>query len=149
FLFVIMLLNVDVEAHGVRVSKLGTAGLALALLLALERDRYRVDDVHSYLAGVHRLTASRWLAMSGDTAGAASLLTWHEAMGFRSPQALHANALLAPFASLERAALLEDLGQHEAAREHYARFLSVYDTPVAPHHGLVARARAALGRLPR
>jgi NADH-quinone oxidoreductase subunit J len=36
FLFVIMLLNVDVEAHGVRVSHLGTAGLSLALLLALE-----------------------------------------------------------------------------------------------------------------
>jgi tetratricopeptide (TPR) repeat protein len=121
---------------------------ALAMLLALERDRYRIDDVHPYLAGVHRLTASRWLAMAGDMPGAASLLTWHEAMGYRSPQPQHANALLAPFAYFERAAVLEQLGQHEAAREHYARFLSLYDTPVAPHRGLVARARAALRRLP-
>lgn len=36
FLFVIMLLNVDREAHSARISKLGTAGLALALLLAIE-----------------------------------------------------------------------------------------------------------------
>ena len=121
---------------------------ALALLLALERDRYRVDDVHAYLGGVHRLTASRWLAMSGDAAGAAQLLTWHEAMGYRSPQVQHASALLAPRAYLERAELLEHLGQHEAAREHYARFLRLYDAPVRPHRELVARARAALGRLP-
>jgi tetratricopeptide (TPR) repeat protein len=121
---------------------------ALALLLALERDRPRSHDAHPYLAGVHRMTASRWLAMSGDAAGAASLLTWHEAIGSRAPQVLHANALVAPFAYLERAALLEDLGEHQAARQHYARFLSLYDAPVAPHRGLVARARAALGRLP-
>ena len=121
---------------------------ALALLLALERDRYRIDGVHVYVAGVHRLTASRWLALSGDAAGAASLLTWHEAIGYRAPQAQHANALLAPLAYLERAALLEDLRQHEAAREHYARFLRLYDAPVAAHRGLVARARGALRRLP-
>jgi NADH-quinone oxidoreductase subunit J len=36
FLFVIMLLNVETEARGVRVSHLGTLGLSLALLLALE-----------------------------------------------------------------------------------------------------------------
>jgi NADH-quinone oxidoreductase subunit J len=36
FLFVIMLLNVEVEAHSARISKLGTVGLALALLLAVE-----------------------------------------------------------------------------------------------------------------
>jgi NADH-quinone oxidoreductase subunit J len=36
FLFVIMLLNVDTEAHSARLSKLGMSGLALALLLALE-----------------------------------------------------------------------------------------------------------------
>ena len=68
------------------------------------------------------MTASRWLAVSGDTVGAASLLTWHEAIGYRSPQSLHANALLAPFAYLERAPLLQALGQREAARELYERF---------------------------
>ena len=36
FLFVIMLLNVDTEAHSVRISKVGMAGLSLALLLAIE-----------------------------------------------------------------------------------------------------------------
>jgi NADH-quinone oxidoreductase subunit J len=36
FLFVIMLLNVASEEHSVRVSKLGTAGLSLGFLLALE-----------------------------------------------------------------------------------------------------------------
>lgn len=36
FLFVIMLLNLETETHGPRASMLGTAGLALALLLALE-----------------------------------------------------------------------------------------------------------------
>ena len=122
---------------------------ALALLLALERDRYRVDDVHAYLAGVHRLTASRWLAQSGDTAGAAQLLTWHEAMGYRSTQPLHANALLAPFAYLERAPLLAALGQAGAARLHYERFLALYDSPVQAHRGLVQQAREELQRVAR
>jgi len=36
FLFVIMLLNVDTEVRSARLSKFGTLGLALALLLALE-----------------------------------------------------------------------------------------------------------------
>ena len=36
FLFVIMLLNVDSEVRTARISKLGTGGAALALLLALE-----------------------------------------------------------------------------------------------------------------
>jgi TolB-like protein len=121
---------------------------AVALLLALERDRPRIDDVHPYLAGVHRMTASRWLATSGDRASAASLLTWHETIGSRAPQALHANALLAPFANLERAALLEELSQREAARVHYRRFLAIYDSPGPAHRALVARARAALERDP-
>jgi serine/threonine protein kinase/TolB-like protein/tetratricopeptide (TPR) repeat protein len=122
---------------------------ALALLLSLEQDRYRIDNVHAYLAGVHRMTASRWLAVSGDTLGAARLLTWHESMGYRSPQVLHANALLAPFANLERAPLLQALGQREAARELYERFLAIYDSPIGAHQGLVAEARADLARMTR
>jgi predicted RNA polymerase sigma factor len=92
------------------------------------------------------MTASRWPAASGDAAGAASLLTWHEAVGSRATQALHANALLAPFAYLERAPLLATLGHREAARAHYERFLALYDSPIPAHRGLVAQARAALGR---
>jgi len=42
FLFVIMLLNVDVETQSARISKLGTAGIALALLLALELGLFAV-----------------------------------------------------------------------------------------------------------
>jgi len=122
---------------------------ALALLLALERDRYRIDDVHPYLAGVHRLTASRWLARSGDTAGAAALLTWHEAIGVRATQVQHANALLAPFAYLERAPLLEAIGLHDAARLQYEHFLALYDSPVRAHRGLVEQAQASLARTAR
>jgi hypothetical protein len=122
---------------------------ALALLLALERDRYRIDEVHPYLVGVHRLTASRWLARSGDTAGAAALLTWHEAIGIRATQVQHANALLAPFAYLERAPLLEAIGLPDAARLQYERFLALYDSPVPAHRGLVEQARAGLARTAR
>ena len=95
------------------------------------------------------MTASRWLAASGDTAGAARLLTWHEAVGSRAPQSVHANALLAPFAYLDRAPLLAALGQREAARAHYERFLAIYDSPVGAHQGLVAEARADLARMTR
>ena len=132
-------------AHELR----GDRPRALALLLALENDRYRVDNVHPYLAGVHRMTASRWLAVLGDTLSAARLLTWHEAIGIRPPQVQHANALLAPFANLERAPLLQALGQREAARELYERFLTIYDSPVGAHQGLVAEARADLARMTR
>jgi NADH-quinone oxidoreductase subunit J len=49
FLFVIMLLNVEAEQRGFRLSKAGTAGLSLALLLALEL---------GLLAAVHRPSES-------------------------------------------------------------------------------------------
>ena len=123
---------------------------ALELLVALERDRQYMSNIHPYLTGVNRLTASRWLAAEGDAAGAARLLTWHEAIGDpASPQALHANALLAPFAYLARARIEEAHGQRDAARAHYERFLSNYDTPVPAHRVLAAEARAALARLAR
>jgi hypothetical protein len=118
--------------------------------VALERDRQYMSNIHPYLTGVNRLTASRWLAAEGDAAGAARLLTWHEAIGDpASPQALHANALLAPFAYLARARIEEAHGQRDAARAHYERFLSNYDTPVPAHRVLAAEARAALARLAR
>jgi len=122
---------------------------ALELLLALERDRHHVSNSHPYLTGVNRLTASRWLSAAGDASGAARLLTWHEAIGDPGPQALHANALLAPFAYLARARILEAQGQRGAARAHYERFLSSYDAPVPAHRRLVEEARAALARMAR
>lgn len=141
------LLDSSLAAFGYELA--GDRPRAVALLLALEHDRYRVDDVHSYLAGVHRLTASRWLAMSGNAAGAARLLTWHEAIGSRSAQVLHASALLAPFAYLGRAPLLERLGQYDEARAHYERFLALYDSPLPAHRGLVDEARAGVARAAR
>jgi serine/threonine protein kinase len=123
---------------------------ARELLVALERDRHYDSNGHPYLTGVNRLTASRWLSAEGDAAGAARLLTWHEAIGDPAhPQALHANALLAPFAYLARARIEEAHGQPVAARAYYVRFLSNYDTPVPAHRALVEEARAALARLAR
>ncbi|MFL5617516.1 MAG: protein kinase domain-containing protein [Gemmatimonadaceae bacterium] len=127
----------------------GDRSHAIELMLALERDRYHVSAAHPYLAGVNRISASRWLAASGDSVEAARLLTWHEAIGYRLPQPLHANAVLAPIANLERARLLTALGQPEAARVHYARFLAAYDSPVPTLRGLVAEARAGLARTNR
>jgi serine/threonine protein kinase/TolB-like protein len=124
---------------------------ALGLLLPLENDRYRFAESHPSLAGVNRLTASQWLSTAGETAKAARLLTWHEAIGNPGAQSVHANALLAPLAYLARARILEAQGQRDAARAHYARFLSNYDAP-APAPAVarqVAEARAALERMMR
>ena len=123
---------------------------ALALLVALEQDRHRVSNSHPFLSGVNRLTASRWLSATGDVgdaADAARLLTWHEAIGDPGPHAMHANALLAPFAYLARARLLETQDRRDEARAYYGRFLDIYDAPVQAHRGLVEEARADLARL--
>ena len=115
----------------------------------MEYDRQHVSNDHPYLTGVNRLTASRWLAAAGDTDKAARLLTWYEAISDPVPQSLHANALLAPFASLARARILEARGQRDAARVLYARFLDNYDAPVQAHRWLVDEARGALTRMTR
>jgi serine/threonine protein kinase len=122
---------------------------ALQVLLALEDDRYHVSNDHPYLAGVNRLRASQWLAAAGDMAKAAHLLTWHEAIGYSAAQAGHANAVLTPFAYLARARIVDAQGERDAARAHYARFLSNYDAPVEAHRPLVEEARAALTRTTR
>jgi hypothetical protein len=117
---------------------------ALELLLALENDRYRFAETHPFLTGVNRLTASQWLSAAGEGTRAARLLTWHEAIGNPGSHSSHANALLASFAYLARARIMEAQGQRDAARAHYARFLSNYDAPVQAHRGLVEEAQAAL-----
>jgi serine/threonine protein kinase/tetratricopeptide (TPR) repeat protein len=124
---------------------------ALALLLALENDRYRSAESHPFLTGVNRFTASQWLSAGGEATRAARLLTWHEAIGNPGSHSSHANALLAPLAYLARARILEAQGQWAAAREHYARFLSNYDAPApAPTVARqVAEARLALERTAR
>jgi len=100
---------------------------------------------------VNRLTAGQWLSAAGETAKAARLLTWHEAIGNPGAHSTHANALLAPLAYLARARILEAQGHRDAARDHYGRFLSNYDAP-APTSAVarqVAEARAALQRMVR
>ena len=129
----------------------GDRARALELLLALENDRYRVAESHPFLTGVNRLTAGQWLSAAGETAKAARLLTWHEAIGNPGAHSTHANALLAPLAYLARARILEAQGHRDAARDHYGRFLSNYDAP-APTSAVarqVAEARAALQRMVR
>ena len=122
---------------------------ALALLLSIEYDREQLRNSHPYLTGVNRITASRWLSAAGDDAKAARLLTWHEAIGDRGPHSVHANALLAPFAYLARARIMEAQGRRDAARGYYTRFLDNYDAPMQAHQRLVDEARAALARMTR
>ena len=55
--------------------------------------------------------------------------------------------LLASFAYLGRARIMEAQGQRDAARAYYERFLSNYDAPVQAHRGLVEETRAALSRV--
>jgi hypothetical protein len=122
---------------------------AIELLLALENDHYRFSERHAFLTGVNRLTASQWLSATGEATKASRLLTWHEAIGNPGSHSSHANALLASFAYLARARIMEAQGQRDAARAHYERFLSNYDAPVQAHRGLVEEARAALARIGR
>jgi hypothetical protein len=97
----------------------------------------------TWLMAFDRLAASRWLLAVGDTAQAARLLTWHEAVDASSIA-----AVLAPLIYLERARIEEGRGEIEAARAHYRQFLRRYDLPNARHRHLLQEARAALGRLP-
>src|SRR5215218_7296929 len=120
---------------------------ALELLLDLERDKYRLSNSHPYVTGVNRLTAADWLSTAGDAAGAANLLTWHETVGDPAPHAVHANAVLAPFAYLARARLMNAQAQPDKARALYRRFLDNYDAPMPAHQRLVDEARAALTRI--
>jgi hypothetical protein len=94
------------------------------------------------LMAFDRLAASRWLLAAGDTAQAARLLTWPEAVdiSFIAP-------VLAPLVYLERAQIEEARGQVELARSHYQQFLRRYDLPTARHQHLVREAALALDRL--
>jgi len=137
----------DSSLTALQLDLAGDRKRAQAILMALEGDRFFLDNHHPYLTGVDRLTAARWLVAAGDTGGAADLLTWHEAVLYPAPQASHANALLAAFAYLERARILDARGQRIEARASYDQFLRRYDAPVPGHRPLVDEARAAIVRL--
>ena len=137
----------DSSLTALRLHMAGNRRHAQELLVALERDRFFLDNHHPYLTGVDRLTAARWLVAAGDTGGAADLLTWHEAVLYPAPQSSHANALLAAFAYLERARILDARGQRIEARASYEQFLRRYDSPVPTHRSFVDEARAAVVRM--
>ena len=119
------------------------------MLVALERDRYRLENLHPYLTGINRLAASRWLLAVGDTADAARLLTWHEAVLSPAPTVIHANAMLAGLAYLERGRIMEALGDRDRALASYQQFLRRYDMPLRAERRLVDEARTAVARLER
>jgi TolB-like protein len=127
----------------------GARRRAAHALAALEWERAErtgfvdsVDDHHPYLTAVNRLAASRWLGAEGDTAEAARLLTWHEAM--RLPRSGEVGAMFSALAYLEAGRLEHGRGHLDLARYHYAQFLRRYDQPVPAHRQLVEEAKAAL-----
>jgi serine/threonine-protein kinase len=96
----------------------------------------------TWLMAYDRFAAARWLLQAGDTAQAARLLTWHEAVDASSIA-----AVLAPLIYFERARIEEARGDGGLARAHYAQFLRRYDMPSLRHRHLVEETRAALVRL--
>jgi hypothetical protein len=131
----------------------GDPALAGRRLAALEWDNadrawhYRHAQAHPYFTAVNRLAASRWLVSTGDTAGAARLLRWHEA---DLPGTLHpvqaVNVALGTLALFEQARIEEAAGRPERALRTYRRFLERYDRPPAVHQWMVQRSRLALSR---
>ena len=85
---------------------------------------------HPYFNSVNRLSASRWLLVAGDTAQAARLLAWHEAVLWDAHRFLGpANAVFAAPALFERARIEEASGDTTAAVTDYRAFLERYDLP--------------------
>jgi eukaryotic-like serine/threonine-protein kinase len=132
------------------------AGFALALkgdtrragqaLATLEWQLAEHPIFHSpretWLMAFDRFAAARWLLEAGDTAQAARLLTWHEAVDASSIA-----AVLAPLIYLERARIEEARGELALAQQHYEQFLRRYDMPGARHRHLVEQTRVAEARL--
>jgi len=85
---------------------------------------------HPFFNSVNRLSASRWLLAAGDTAQAAPLLTWHEAVFWGFHRFLGpANAVFAAPALFARARIEEASGDTTAAVADYRAFLERYDRP--------------------
>jgi tetratricopeptide (TPR) repeat protein/TolB-like protein len=107
------------------------AARALAALEweSAERSRHHgYGRDHPYFNSVNRLSASRWLLAAGDTAQAARLLEWHEAVFWEVHRFLGpANAVFAAPALSERARIEEASGDSPAATADYREFLQRYD----------------------
>src|SRR3989454_5125327 len=114
-----------------RAGERRAAGRALAALEWESAEHTRHHDYgqhHPYFNAVNRLSASRWLLAAGDTAEAARLLTWYEAVFWDHHRFLGpANVVFAAPALFERARIEEALGDTAAAVADYREFLQRYD----------------------
>src|SRR2546422_349808 len=100
---------------------------------------------HPYFNSVNRLSASGWLLAAGDTAQAARLLRWHEAVFWQFHRFLSpANAVFAAPALFERARIEEASGDTTAAVADYREFLQRYDLPRGDWAARVEEARGKL-----
>jgi hypothetical protein len=117
------------------------AGQSLA---ALEWHRAEHQQVDPPLLFVNRLAASRWLAAAGDLDQAARLLTWVDAL----IEPIYEGAPLSlTLTYLLRAEIENARGRVDPAKQYYARFLEVYDTPGPRQSKLIAHAKASLAKL--
>jgi TolB-like protein len=127
-----------------------SAGRALAALEweSAEHTRHHgYGRHHPFFNSVNRLSASRWLLAAGDTAQAARLLTWHEAVFWEAHRFLGpANAVFAEPALFERARIEEASGDTAAATADYREFLQRYDLPRGEW---LARVEETVSRLRR
>lgn len=126
----------------------GAAGHALAELelAGAERQLHHRSAVrHPFLNTVHRLAAVPWLVEAGDTALAARLLTWTEAVYWSAQRFLDpVNRTFHTYALLERARIADRQGRRAEALELYRRFIDRYDLG---RGDLQEEAIAALRRL--
>ncbi len=124
------------------------AGRALAALeweSAEHAHHHGYGRHHPYFNSVNRLSASRWLLAAGDTAQAARLLRWHEAVFWQFHRFLSpANAVFAAPALFERARIEETSGDTTAAVAAYREFLQRYDLPRGDWAARVEEARGKL-----
>ena len=103
---------------------------------------------HPFFNSVNRLSASRGLLAAGDTAQAARLLGWHEAVFWEAHRYLGpANLVFASPALFERARIEEASGDTTAAVADYREFLQRYDLPRGEWVARVEETRGKLQRL--
>jgi serine/threonine-protein kinase len=120
------------------------AGRELARLEWECADRWDCGTAVPNIA-VQRLAAATWLLEAGDSAQAARLLVWHEAM---QPGPAWAFSFAAtPLAYLLLARIEASQGRTRLARSHYEQFLRRYDSPMPAQRHLVDEARTELADL--
>jgi TolB-like protein len=102
---------------------------------------------HPFFNSVNRLFASRGLLAAGDTARAARLLRWHEAVFWEVHRYLGpANDVFAAPALFERARIEEASGDTTAAVADYRAFLERYDLARGDWAARVDETRGKLRR---